>query len=103
VFSTSFNVDQFMQTFDSELIKNPVRIIVVVKCLILCSKFGKKLFVGRAEESGDGRAGWGVHDKGGGMGRGRGKGRGRKREGRVSPPKENPGYGPDITSLVFDL
>jgi len=36
--------------------------MVVVKCLILCSKFGKKLFVGRAEESGDGRAGRGVQD-----------------------------------------
>jgi len=46
------------------LIKNPVRIIVVVKCLILCSKFDKKLFVGRAEESGDGRAGGGVQDRG---------------------------------------
>jgi len=36
----SFNVDQFMQTFDSKLVKNPVK-MVVVRCLILCSKFGK--------------------------------------------------------------
>ena len=42
----SINVDQFMQTFDSELIKNSVK-MVVIRCLILCSKFAKKWFVCR--------------------------------------------------------
>ena len=38
----SFTVDQFMQTFDSQLINKPVIAwMVVVRCLILWSKFAK--------------------------------------------------------------
>ena len=100
------NVDQFMQTFDSWLIKNPVKMFVV-RCLILCFKLVKKSFVGRAPP---GPAAWGslqrsprppswIMGKGkerrgkmaegerrGGKGRGeKWDGKERKGEGRVSP------------------
>ena len=37
---SSVDVDQFIQTFDSSLIKNSPK-MVVFRCLILCSKFSK--------------------------------------------------------------
>jgi len=40
IYQWSFNVDKFMQTFDSYLIKNPVKTFVF-RCSILCSKFAK--------------------------------------------------------------
>jgi len=110
----SFNVDQFMQTFDSSLIKNSVKMIVVRR-LILWSKFAKKLFVGPAlpgstggaysapsdppswimgegRERGDGRTG----------GEGR-KGHWRRREGKEGEGRGEEGYPLQMKILAMAL
>jgi len=75
----SFNLDHFMQTFDSELIKNSVK-MAVVRSLILCSTFTKIVC-----RPGSARTRWGTYNtpqtRSWIMGEGRGKERWKGRKG----------------------
>jgi len=75
--------------------------MVVVRCLILCSKFAKKSFVCRGPlgslKRSPGPRSW-IVAKGGesGDGRARGEGRGRKEQGEGGKEKEGEGKGRGI-------